>query len=207
MKKIALAALILAGLMLLPSCSGESAKEDIEETVATEETEKITETDALEDNKIDFDFATVDVKEYLLIKMGEEPVVYAEGCDAYVSSKPSVATVDSEGLIVPVSKGVTLIGFVRGDQTEAIALCVFSEDERIDRTVGDPKSVYEVGGTFMHSAPVGEAQYSSTNEDVVDVSSAPVLSFKSTGYACVTCENVSRPFFYSFVIYDRIVEE
>ena len=197
--------------MMLVSCADGEALE----TTKAEDTTKVIEMTTAEDatetvpavGVMDVDFATVEIKGFLFATVGEDPLYYAEGCDVYASSKPSVATVDGEGKITPVSEGVTLIGYGIGDRTEAIAVCVFTEGEGPDRSAGESANVFEVGETFMHTAPVGGVEYFSSNENVVDVSNAPNLSFKETGYACVTCASASRPFTYSFIVYDRTVEK
>ena len=210
MKKISIIA-ALAALIMLVSCSGASSEDTskADETTVDMETSNDTaleETTPFGENGEGVDFETVEVKGFLFAAVGEDPLYYAEGCDVYVSSKPSVATVDGEGKIIPVSEGVTLIGYGIGDQTEAIAVCVFPEGEGPDRSAGESASVFEAGQTFMHTAPVGGVEYSSSNEKVVDVSNAPNLSFKESGYACITCASASRPFFYNFIVYDRTVE-
>ncbi len=195
---------------MLVSC-GTSAGDTKENDDTTTDAETfndtaLEETLPAEEDGIAVDFATVEIKGFLFATVGEDPLYYAEGCDVYASSKPSVATVDGEGKIIPVSEGVTLIGYGIGNQTEAIAVCVFPEGEGPDRSAGDSASLFEVGETFMHTAPVGGVEYSSSNENVVDVSNAPNLSFKESGYACITCASASRPFFYNFIVFDRIVE-
>ena len=193
MKKIIAA--LLAVLMLFSSCKKETEKK---------EEEKTDETTAV--NVVEINFATVKVKDYIYAYVGGESVKIASGEKAIKSAKPSVATVADDGSIVPRSKGVTLVAYEEGDKTYAVAVCVFAEGEKPDRSSAGAAELVEVGKTYIHSAPVGEVTYTSSNESAVDVTNAPELSFVGSGYAAITCASVSRPFTYSFIVYDRIVE-
>lgn len=213
MKRISIIA-ALAAFMMLVSCAGTSAEEtaksdDTTMDVETSNDTALEETFPLEDDGETVDFATVEVSDYVFMTVGEvaesmaEPGTFVD----FVSSKPSVATVDSEGTVTAHLEGVVLVAHRSpGGAFTASAICVFPEGEGPDRSAGESANVFEVGETFMHIAPVGGVEYSSSNENVVDVSNAPNLSFKESGYACVTCASTSRPFFYNFIVYDREVE-
>lgn len=212
MKKISIIAAIVA-LMMLVSCAGSSEDtkkaDDTTVDVETSNDTALEETDSVEIEGEIVDFATVEVLTYRFVTVGEVAESLAEPGNLvdFVSSKPSVATVDSEGTITAHSAGVTLVAHRNPvGSFFACAVCVFPEGEGPDRSAGESANVFEVGETFMHIAPVGGVEYSSSNENVVDVSNAPNLSFKESGYACVTCASTSRPFFYNFIVYDREVE-
>jgi len=201
--------ILLAAIMLISlfSCGkgNENAPEDttVADTTAKDTTEKNEE--GAKDSQIDF--STVMVRGYRYAYIGEECEAFkiAEGADHYESSKPSVATVSEDGKVTPVSEGVTLIGYVKDGAAKSYVVCVFAEDGGPDRSAGEAQ-LFESGDTFFHTAVVGNAEYSTSNEDVVDVTEAPTLKFKNTGYAAVTAANISRPFVYSFIVYDRTVE-
>lgn len=196
MKKLSVIALILAVLMILASCGKDTEKKDegkTEETTA-EQTVKI-------------DFAKIRVKDYLYAYVGGESVKLANEAKALRSSKPSVATVSDDGSIVPRAKGVTLVAYEEDGKAYAVAVCVFGEGEKPDRSSGGSAEVVEVGKTYIHTSPVGEVTYTSSNESAVDVTNAPELSFVGSGYAAITCASASRPFTYSFIVYDRTVEK
>ncbi len=198
MKKISIIALILAGLMLFSSCGKNTEKNE-------EAQDKKDETTAAQ--KVDIDFATIRVVDYIYAYENGEAVSIVSGAKALESSKPSVATVAKDGSIVPASKGVTLVAYAEEGKAYAVAVCVLGEGEKPDRSSGGSAELVELGKTYIHSAPVGEVEYSSSNESVVDVTNAPELSFVGCGYAAVTCASVSRPFTYSFIVYDRTVEK
>jgi len=223
MKKVSTIALILALLMTLGSCGGEKENEKNNETEKPVETGIVTDTKEVTDPAEDeesgstaepeaepsatIDFATVTVSSFAYGSFGEEITAGIEGAESFTSSKPSVATVKADGTITCNSEGVALIGYEKDGEQMAFALCVFGEGDGPDRTSGESGQLFEVGATFVHTAPVGGVVYSSSNESVVDVSAAPTLCFKKSGYACVTCASASRPFSYSFVVYDRVVEK
>ncbi len=195
MKKISIIALFLAAVMLLSSCGKDTEKKDEKET---EETTVV--------NEVKIDFATIRVRDYIFAYVDGESVNIASGAKALRSSKPSVATIADDGSIVPRGKGVTLVAYEEKGEACAVAVCVFGEGEKPDRSSGGSAEVVEVGKTYIHTAPVGDVEYSSSNESAVDVTNAPELSFVGSGYAAVTCSSISRPFTYSFVVYDRTVE-
>ena len=196
MKKLSIIALILALLMILASCGkGEEKKEE----------EKADETTVAEAVKIDY--AKIQVKDYIYAYAGGESVKLANGAEALKSSKPSVASIDKKGSIKPKAAGVTLVAYEEDGKAYAVAICVLPEGVKPDRSSAGAAELVEVGKTYIHSAPVGETTYTSSNESVVDVANAPELSFVGCGYAAVTCASVSRPFTYSFIVYDRIVEK
>ncbi len=197
MKKFSIIALILAGLMLFSSCGKNTEKNK-------ETQDKNDETTAAQ--KVDIDFSTIRVADYIYAYENGDAVSIVSGAEALKSSKPSVATVADDGSIVPKSKGVTLVAYEDGGKACAVVVCVLGEGEKPDRASGGSAEVVELGKTYIHSAPVGDVEYSSSNESVVDVTNAPELSFVGCGYAAVTCSSVSRPFTYSFVVYDRTVE-
>ena len=153
------------------------------------------------------DFKNVSVGGYVYAYMGEACDSYknAVGAELYASSKPSVATVDENGNVTPMSPGVTLIGYEKDGVEKAYVVCVFAADDGPDRSAGSAQ-VFESGKTYRHTAVVGATEYYSSDSSIVDVSAAPVLSFKNAGYAAVTAANASRPFVYSFIVYDRTVE-
>lgn len=153
------------------------------------------------------DFSTVSVGGYVYAYVGEECDDYsaAAGADLYSSSKPSVATVDENGVVTPLSPGVTLIGYEKDGVEKAYVVCVFSADGGPDRSAGSAQ-IFESGKTYFHSAVVGATEYYTSDASIVDVSKAPTLSFGNAGYAAVTAANASRPFVYSFIVYDRTVE-
>ncbi|MBE6588510.1 MAG: hypothetical protein E7647_08900 [Ruminococcaceae bacterium] len=196
MKKISIIALILAALMLFASCGKDTEKNEETTAPETEELKIIT-----------VDFEKVRVVDYAFAYENGEKVALANGKKAIESSKPSVATVDSEGNVVPHGVGVTLVAYENDKSAEAVAICVLPDGVKPDRASGGSAELVMVGETYMHTAPVGEVEYTSSDESVVDVSEAPKLAFVKSGYACVTCSSVSRPFTYSFVVYDRTVEK
>ena len=196
MKKLSVIALILAVLMILASCGKDTEKKDEEKT---EETTVAT--------VVEIDFAKIQVKDYLYAYVDGESVKLANDTEALRSSKPSVATVSDDGSIVPHSKGVTLVAYEEEGKAYAVAVCVFGEGEKPDRSSGGSAEVVEVGKTYIHTSPIGEVTYTSSNENAVDVTNAPELSFVGSGYAAITCASVSRPFTYSFIVYDRTVEK
>lgn len=196
MKKISLIAIILAVLMLISSCGNGTEKN--EETTAEETTAEKT---------VEINFETVKVKDYIYAYVGGDNVKIVSGAKAIRSSKTSVATVNEDGSITPRGKGVALVAYEEEGTAFAIAVCVFGEGEKPDRSSGGSAELCEVGKNYIHTAPVGEVTYTSSNESVVDVTNAPELSFVGSGYAAVTCASVSRPFTYSFIVYDRTVEK
>ncbi|MBQ4067098.1 MAG: hypothetical protein IJD22_05590 [Clostridia bacterium] len=200
MKLIKITAALLAVLMLLCSCAKD--KEDKESETTTDS--DIVEPTAPED--LDIDFSTVKVSSYAYGYINGAESHVSTGAGTYKSAKPSIATVDENGRIIPVSPGVTLVGYVQDGEQRAIAVCIFAEGASQDRASGHSAELVEVGKTYMHTAPVGGAQYTSSNDSVVSVAAAPQLSFVSSGYACITCSTASRPFSYSFIVYDRAVE-
>lgn len=201
MKKISVIALILASLMVFCACGKDGGKD---ETKPAEDGTTAPQTEKAEDVVIDF--ATVRVVDFVYAYAGGEKVELHGGEAALKSSKPSVATVDADGKIVPHAKGVTLVGYEKDGAAVAVAVCVFAEGEKPDRSSGGSAEVVEIGGTYMHAAPIGGAQYTSSNEGAVSVANAPTLAFVGSGYACITCASASRPFSYSFIVYDRTVE-
>ena len=196
MKKISIIALILALLMILASCGKDTEKKDEEKTEETTAAKTV-----------EIDFATIKVNDYIYAYAGGESVKIASGEKALESSKPSVASVNKKGSIVPKSAGVTLVAYEKDGEAYAVAVCVFGEGEKPDRSSGGAAELVEVGKTYIHSAPIGEATYTSSNESAVDVTNAPEFSFVRCGYSAITCSSVSRPFTYSFIVYDRIVEK
>ncbi len=160
------------------------------------------------DSQYAIDFQSVTVGGYVYAYMGEECEGYAraEGAELYRSSKPSVASVDDKtGALTLNSPGVTLIGYEKDGVQKAYVVCVFAEGEGPDRSAGDAQ-IFEKGTYYTHSAVIGATQYFTSNKGIVDVSDAPRLYFKGVGYAAVTASNASRPFVYSFIVYDRTVE-
>ena len=207
MKK--LISFLLAAIMLLSLFSCTEKKENTPDDTTVQDTTKAADTTEKADNtdNASIDFATVQVRGYEYAYMGEECEGFknAEGAKHYASSKPSVATVSADGTVTPVAPGVTLIGYVKDGVARSYVVCVFAEGEGPDRSAGDAQ-LFQVGDTFVHTSVIGKAEYSTSNADVVDVTEAPTLAFKSTGYAAVTAANISRPFVYSFIVYDRTVE-
>ena len=197
MKKISIIALILALLMTFASCGkGEEKKEEekTDETTVAAEAVKI-------------DYARIQVKDYIFAYAGGESVKLANGAEALKSSKPSVASIDKKGSIKPKAEGVTLVAYEEDGKAYAVAICVLAEGVKPDRSSAGSAELVEIGKNYIHSAPVGEATYTSSNESAVDVTNAPELKFVGCGYAAVTCASVSRPFTYSFIVYDRTVEK
>lgn len=201
MKKriIGIIALVLCAVMLLTSCAAK--KGEAETTDAKNDENKQT-----EKAEISIDFATVTVSGFKFVYMGGEKETITDGEGSYVSSKPGIATVDKKGNITANAPGVTLVGYEKDGKATAVAVCVFAEGDGPDRTSGEGAEVVEIGGKYTYTAPVSDVQYSSSNSAVVDVSAAPEFSFVGSGYACITCASVSRPFTYSFIVYDRTVE-
>jgi len=197
---------MVALLALLVSCaSGGAGKANDEEM--KNEAEMTTVDDSTSEAEEGIDFSSVSVSGHLFAKEGESLSALDEalGADIYASSKGSVATVNENGEIAALKKGVTLIGYERGGETAAFVLCVFGEGEGRDRSAGIPQ-LFEKGEEFTLVTAVSVTEYSSSDSAVADVSEAPLLSFGECGYAVVTASNVSRPFFYSFIVYDRTVE-
>lgn len=191
-------AIIISALILisLVSCKGgEENKETEAQTSATEETT----VKAEEEKKIDFSF--LEIKDYIIMNIGDEE----EMDGAAASSRNSVATVQDCN-VKAVKSGVSLIAVEKDGNTEAVVCCVLEEGQQEDRSAGSPQ-LFESGKTFVHTAPIGGGEYVSSNESIVSVESAPTLAFNECGYAVVTVANASRPFFYSFIVYDRAVEE
>lgn len=211
MKKIALLLCVFLLASCLFACGADGDKEKEEGTGTTDADkmttlEETTAADEPEENSVDF--TKVSVGGYVFAYVGEECEGYkrAEGADFYESSKPSVATVDSEGSITPHSPGVTLIGYEKDGEEKAYALCVFSEDGGPDRSAGDPQ-VVEAGSRATISVVVSVTEYLTSNERIADVTNAPSVRFGEAGYAVVTASNVSRPFFYAYIVYDRTTEK
>lgn len=184
-------------MVLMSSCVAKKVEAETEET--KKESGEKTET------AVKIDFETVIVSDYVYAYVGENVDLKVEG-NGFISSKPSVADVDAKGIVTPKQTGVTLVGYVDGSESKAVAVCVMAEGEKPDRASGGAAELIEVGKSYMHSAPVGDAEYTSSNSAVCDISAAPELKFVGCGYVCINCNSVSRPFSYSFIVYDRIVE-
>ena len=199
MKKISIIAILLALSILLFSCNekkdGDSTAED---TTKAEETTK-----APEENGV-ADFQTVKISGYDFTNEGETLSVKeeSEGAEQYASSKSSVAEIDENGEILAKKKGVTLIAYEKDGQWSAYVLCVLGEGEHRDRSAGTPTLV-EKGESHTMTATVAAEEYFSSDEGVADCTNAPKITFGECGYAVITVTNVSRPFFYSFIVYDR----
>ena len=197
MKKL-LISLLLISAMLLCACGGNNSKE----TTAHDTTAKVPE--KADGKETVCDFSTVEVSGYVFATVGETVKGHedAAGADAYQLQKPEIASITGDKSLEIKSRGVTLVGYAKEGKTAAYVLCAFAEGEGPDRTAGEPQ-LFEAGDTFMHTAPIGGVEYLSIDSRVVDVGNAPMLSFKESGYAVVTCANASRPFLYSFIVYDR----
>ena len=221
MKKISILVLIMVILLLLPSCGADTPKETDEVTekaeVPTPDTEADTadgesegdETAEEPNDSLANIFATVPVigAGYATANSGD--TVFAVEADSFISSKPSVATIektDDGNYIRAGQAGVTLIAYLDEGEWKAVAICVLSDLDVLDRTSSYDAQVFEKGESFMLTAPVSGAEYITSDEAVADVLAAPQISFKECGYACVTLASASRPFSYSFVVYDRITE-
>ena len=222
MKKIIALILALTSLFLLASCGAEKPDGDKKETekgteASTDMPEKDTGSDETENEE------TADEADDSPVSIFETVTVigagYAEAntCDSYlaieadsfISSKPSVATIektDDGNVIKAGNAGVTLIAYMEEGEWKAVALCVLPDLEALDRNSSFDAQTFEKGETFMLTSPVPGAEYISSDEDVADVSGAPQISFNECGYACVTLASASRPFSYSFVVYDRTAE-
>ncbi len=199
---------MMALLVLLASCANEREDKAKDEDVKNEvETTVVDDTTLAPGAEGDMDFASMNVSGHLFAKEGEILSVLDEalGADNFASSKGSVATVSENGEISALKKGVTLIGYEKDGNIAAFVLCVFGEGEGRDRSAGTPQ-LFEKGEEYTLVTTVPVTEYSSSDSTVVDVSEAPLLSFGECGYAVVTASNVSRPFFYSFIVYDRTVE-
>lgn len=197
MKKIRIFAGLLCIMLLLSSCVAKKVEAE------TEETKKESGEKAEESVKVDFE--SVIVSDYVYAYVGENANLNIEGT-GFISSKPSIADVDANGIVTPKQTGVALVGYVKGAESKAIAVCVMADGEKPDRASGGSAELIEVGKSYMHSSPVGNAEYTSSNSAVCDISAAPELKFVGCGYVCINCNSVSRPFSYSFIVYDRIVE-
>lgn len=199
MKKVSLICLIIAIVLLMTSCmgGGKGAADTTKKEADT--TEKET-TETVVDSRIDF--STVKVVQGIVAADSEDILPIAEGeADFYVSQTPSVAEVDSEGNVTVKGKGTTLIGYEIDGEQRACVICV--PETSVDIASCRAAMVFEVGGSFMHSAPISADGYESSDPDVVNVGNAPRLTFEKEGYAYITVYNASRPFTYSFIVYDR----
>jgi len=208
MKYIALITALLLCMGAFISCGKEEAKK--EDAKAEEEIAEDT-TQALEDDGNEVwkaPFETIAVEGYVFMNEGEQSHASekAEGADRYASSKPDVATVNEAGEIEAKKAGVTLIAYEKDGEEKAYVLCVFAEDDGPDRSAGSPM-VFETGKSFNLTAAINATEYFSSNEAIADASNAPIIEFKESGYAVITASNASRPFFYSFLVYDREITE
>lgn len=198
MKKIIIYLLVFSMLFSLISCT--TAGNDSEtkpETTDNISEEIVTVTDG-------FDFTRAEIREKIILFITDAaPHIYDEGAEGFVSQKPEIAEVDESGAISLKSEGVTLIGYEINGMKKAAVLCVLGEDTPFDRSTYQDAMLFEVGETFVHTAPAGTSNYVSSDNSVVNVDRAPTLSFEKSGYAYVTVSNASRPFSYSFIVYER----
>lgn len=211
MRIIALIFAILLCMGAFISCTGEETQNEETKKEETTHIEDVIEetTEAPEVDEVwKAHFDTVEVEGYDLLNEGELGAVVekAQGADRYASSKPDVATVNERGEIEAKKPGVTLIAYEKDGVEKAYVLCVFAEDEGPDRSAGDPL-VFESGKSFNLTAAVNATEYYSSNDNVADASNAPIIEFKDSGYVVITAANASRPFFYSFLVYDREITQ
>ena len=186
-------------LLSLVSCKG---AEDEKEEETQAQTTSAEETAVKQEEEKKVDFSSLSVSSHIIMNIGDEE----ELAGSVASSKSSVASVLDDGKVKAHKEGVSLIAVEKDDETTLTVCCVLEKGQREDRSAGEPQ-LFESGKTFFHTAPIGGGEYISSNSDIVNVDGAPTLSFGNCGYAVVTVANASRPFFYSFIVYDRAVEE
>ena len=203
MKKLSFIALVLSAVLLLCGCGADSRGSG-DTTVPDTTDEVTTEADV---SKIDFKAARIEGKMFAFIKNGDElSLDLSDNKKNFQSSRPSVAKVDAEGNITPRASGVTLIGYERDGEYGAVVVCVIGEETTVDMTSYGSSQLFEVGSSFMHTAPVGATCYETSDESVFNIDCASRLSFEKSGYEYITVSNASRPFSYSFIVYDRECE-
>lgn len=222
MKKIIALILVLTAIFPLASCGaekpdGESKESEKMTDEMTDKPKKDTasadtgdeETAEEPNDSLAEIFASVPVIGVAYATENNGDSILAIEAESFISSKPSVATIekaDDGNVIKAGESGVALIAYMENGEWKAVALCVIADLDVLDRSSSFDAQTFEKGGTFMLTSPVPGAEYISSDETVADVSAAPQISFNECGYACITLASASRPFSYSFVVYDRTVE-
>ena len=123
----------------------------------------------------------------------------------YRSAKPSVATVDKNGMITAVGEGTTMVMAKSGteEKDSAIIICVVPEG----KISGDiPLQIHRTGTYYLLSTVLTDAEYSSSDTSVMQVSENGLLRFLSPGYALITVTGKEGTEQYGYITYDRSLE-
>ncbi|MBS5724531.1 MAG: hypothetical protein KHW59_01985 [Clostridiales bacterium] len=200
MKKLLI--LLLAFGMLLSMGSCRKAQSETDED--TEETEVTVKT-----NIADEDYETVTVISGKVLEIGESYSFKRLWNDAeYRSAKPSVASVDQAGTISAKSAGTVMV-MAKSEEEErssAIIISVLPEGESVDSRATGPQ-VHQVNSAYQLQPTIAATSYTSSDDSIVEVNQSGLLQFHSAGYATVTVQGNGVTEIYSYIVYDRAVEE
>lgn len=200
MKKLLILLLAFGMLLSMGSCRKAQSETD-EDTGETEVTVKT--------NISDEDYETVTVISGKVLEIGESYSFKRLWNDAeYRSAKPSVASVDQTGTISAKSAGTVMV-MAKSEEEErssAIIVSVLPEGESIDPRAIGPQ-VHQVNSAFQLQPTIAATSYTSSDDSIVEVSQSGLLQFHSAGYATVTVQGNGVTEIYSYIVYDRTVEE
>lgn len=203
MKKFFALFLVFSVLLSLGSCRKTKSEEDEKETdaVDVEVTEKT--------NIADEDYETATVISGKVLEIGETYSFKRLWNNAeYRSAKPSVASVDQTGTISAKSAGTVMV-MAKSEEEErssAIIISVLPEGESVNPQASGPQ-VHQVNSAYQLQPTIAANSYTSSDENIVEVSQSGLLQFHSAGYATVTVQGNGVTEIYSYIVYDRAIEK
>ncbi len=200
MKKFFALLLVFGVLLSLGSCRKAKSETDAD-TEDVEVTEKT--------NIVDEDYETATVISGKVLEIGESYSFKRLWNDAeYRSAKPSVASVDQTGTISAKSAGTVMV-MAKSEEEErssAIIISVLPEGESVNPQASGPQ-VHQVNSAYQLQPTIAANSYTSSDENIVEVSQSGLLQFHSAGYATVTVQGNGVTEIYSYIVYDRAIEK
>lgn len=157
----------------------------------------------------DEDYETVTIITGQVLEIGETYSFKRLWDDAeYRSAKPSVAAVDAQGLITAKDAGTALVlaKSEKDGRTSAIVITVLSSGSSVDPKASGPQ-VHQVNSAYKLQPSIPATSFKSSDDRIATVSENGLLQFKSPGYVTITANGSGVTEIYSFIVYDRTVDQ